>query len=98
MLRVTTIYATSAGSAAAYYTKYLADSPGEVPGIWTGRQATALGLVGDVSGDDLLALSKAVTPYRGHRLAVPSPTGPSPTEAWCARSPDSTRPSRRRSR
>ena len=36
MLRVTTIYASSAGSAAAYYTKYLADSPGEVPGVWTG--------------------------------------------------------------
>lgn len=71
MLRVTTIYATSAGSAAAYYTKYLADSPGEVPGVWTGRQAAELGLAGEVSGDDLLALLEGRDPVTGTPLGRP---------------------------
>jgi len=68
MLRVTSIYASSAGSAAAYYTKYLADSPGEVPGVWTGDQASALGLAGDVRGDDLLALLEGRDPASGTPL------------------------------
>ena len=68
MLRVTTIYAASAASAAAYYTKYLAGSPGEVPGVWTGRQASALGLCGEVRGDDLHALLEGRDPVRGTPL------------------------------
>ena len=46
MLRVTTLYASSAAATAAYYTQYLAQAPGEVPGVWSGRQAAGLGLVG----------------------------------------------------
>lgn len=71
MLRVTTIYASSAGSAAAYYTKYLADSPGEAPGEWSGRQAAALGLAGEVSGDDLRALLEGRDPGSGTPLGRP---------------------------
>lgn len=71
MLRVTTIYASSAGSAAAYYTKYLADSPGEAPGEWSGRQAAALGLAGEVSGDDLRALLEGRDPESGTPLGRP---------------------------
>jgi conjugative relaxase-like TrwC/TraI family protein len=48
MLRVTTIHASSAANTAAYYTRYLTAAPGEVPGVWCGRQATALGLSGMV--------------------------------------------------
>ena len=47
MLRVTTLYASSAAATAKYYTRYLTDAPGEVPGQWTGHQADLLGLVGD---------------------------------------------------
>ena len=50
VLRVTTFYAASAAATAAYYTRYLAEAPGEVPGVWTGDQAAGLGLSGDVSG------------------------------------------------
>jgi conjugative relaxase-like TrwC/TraI family protein len=71
MLRVTTIYASSAASAAAYYTKYLAESPGEVPGVWTGKQASALGLAGDVRGEDLQALLEGRDPVRGTPLGRP---------------------------
>ena len=38
-MRVTTLYASSAASSAAYYTKYLTAAPGEVPGVWMGAQA-----------------------------------------------------------
>ena len=41
MLRVRTLYAASAGVTAAYYTQYLTESPDDVPGVWTGNQATA---------------------------------------------------------
>ncbi len=44
MLRVTTLYASSAMATAAYYTHYLAQAPGEEPGVWSGRQAAELGL------------------------------------------------------
>ncbi len=37
MLRVTTLYASSATGTAAYYTRYLAQAPGEEPGVWRGR-------------------------------------------------------------
>lgn len=71
MLRVTTIYASSAASAAAYYTKYLAESPGEVPGVWAGRQAADLELTGDVRGDDLQALLEGRDPTGGTPLGRP---------------------------
>ena len=48
MLRVTTLYASSAAATAAYYTHYLAQAPGEEPGVWSGRQAAELGLAGRV--------------------------------------------------
>jgi hypothetical protein len=51
MLRVTTLYASSAVATAAYYTRYLAGAPGEQPGVWCGEQAAALGLSGRVSVD-----------------------------------------------
>ena len=53
MLRVTTIHASSAANTAAYYTQYLTAAPGEVPGVWCGRQATALGLSGTVEAEPL---------------------------------------------
>jgi conjugative relaxase-like TrwC/TraI family protein len=68
MLRVTTIYASSAGSAAAYYTKYLADAPGEAPGVWAGRQAARLGLAGDVSAVDLETVLEGRDPRSGMLL------------------------------
>ena len=49
MLRVRTIYAGSAAAAVDYYTRYLTEAPGEVPGKWLGRQAPGLDLVGDVT-------------------------------------------------
>ena len=47
MLRVTTLHASSAAATAAYYAEYLTAAPGEVPGVWSGRQAAGLGLSGD---------------------------------------------------
>lgn len=56
MLRVTTLYASSAAATAEYYTKYLVDAPGEAPGVWAGDQAAALGLAGTVTGETLESL------------------------------------------
>jgi hypothetical protein len=53
VLRVTTLYAASAAATAKYYGRYLALAPGEVPGVWTGGQAAALGLTGDVTVEGL---------------------------------------------
>ena len=44
MLRVTTLHAASAAATAAYYAQYLTAAPGEVAGVWSGRQADGLGL------------------------------------------------------
>ena len=68
MLRVTTLYAASAAATAAYYTRYLAEAPGEVPGVWTGDQAAALGLSGDVSGEALELLLQGRDPTSGSPL------------------------------
>jgi conjugative relaxase-like TrwC/TraI family protein len=68
---VRTIFASSAQAAAAYYTRYLTEAPGEVPGIWRGTQAGALGLTGVVSDDDLLALLEGRDPVSGSRLGRP---------------------------
>ncbi|MFN8021450.1 MAG: MobF family relaxase [Acidimicrobiales bacterium] len=67
-MRVTTLYASSAASSAAYYTKYLTAAPGEVPGVWMGAQADALGLVGNVDGEQLQALLGGLDPVTGRSL------------------------------
>ncbi len=67
MLRVTTLYASSATATAAYYTRYLV-APGEQPGVWSGEQATALGLTGRVTPDELQALLEGRDPTSGMSL------------------------------
>ena len=70
MLRVTTMYAASAVASAAYYTRYLADAPGEEPGHWRGRQADGLGLVGRVEADDLQRVLEGRDPSSGMSLGM----------------------------
>jgi conjugative relaxase-like TrwC/TraI family protein len=65
MLRVTTLYASSAVATAAYYTRYLADAPGEEPGRWLGRQADRLDLAGPVDADELQRLLEGRDPTSG---------------------------------
>ena len=62
MLRVTTLYASSAVATAAYYTRYLAQAPGEEPGVWSGQQAADLGLDGHVDADALQSLLEGRDP------------------------------------
>jgi TrwC relaxase len=71
MLRVSTIRASSAGSSAKYYTRYLTGAPGEVPGVWSGGQAAGLGLSGKVTRDDLQALLEGRDPRMGTPLGYP---------------------------
>ncbi len=71
MLRVTTLYASSAAATAKYYAQYLARAPGEVDGVWTGTQADALGLRGSVNVDALELLLEGRDPVRGTRLGYP---------------------------
>jgi conjugative relaxase-like TrwC/TraI family protein len=71
VLRVTTLYASSAGASAAYYTRYLAGAPAEEPGVWSGRQAAELGLVDRVEADDLQAVLEGLDPVRGTVLGSP---------------------------
>ncbi len=71
MLRVTTLYASSAAATANYYTHYLTRAPGEVDGVWTGKQAAALGLSGSVSAEALEQLLEGRDPVRGTRLGYP---------------------------
>jgi conjugative relaxase-like TrwC/TraI family protein len=71
MLRVTTLYASSAVATAAYYTRYLAEAPGEEPGVWLGAQATALGLDGRVDANALQALLEGRDPQSGTSLGLP---------------------------
>jgi conjugative relaxase-like TrwC/TraI family protein len=68
MLRVTTIHASSAAKTASYYTQYLTAAPGEVPGAWSGRQATALGLSGTVDVEPLELLLSGRDPVSGTPL------------------------------
>jgi conjugative relaxase-like TrwC/TraI family protein len=68
MLRVSTIYASSAGATANYYTRYLTGAPGEVPGVWSGRQAAALGRVGEVDTESLQRLLEGRDPVSGTQL------------------------------
>ncbi len=71
MLRVTTLYASSAAATANYYTRYLARAPGEVDGVWIGNQAGALGLSGSVSVEALELLLEGRDPVDGTRLGYP---------------------------
>jgi conjugative relaxase-like TrwC/TraI family protein len=68
MLRVTTLHASSAAATAAYYAQYLTAAPGEVPGVWSGRQAAGLGLSGRVEVDSLEALLSGRDPTSGTPL------------------------------
>ncbi len=68
MLRVTTLHASSAAATAAYYAQYLAAAPGEVPGEWSGQQATGLGLSGEVTVEALELLLSGCDPVTGGLL------------------------------
>jgi conjugative relaxase-like TrwC/TraI family protein len=68
VLRVTTIYANTAGASARYYTRYLADDGPDGEGRWLGRQADGLGLSGTVATEDLEALLSGHDPVSGTRL------------------------------
>jgi conjugative relaxase-like TrwC/TraI family protein len=69
VLRVTTIYANTAGASARYYTRYLADGDGpEGEGRWFGRQAAGLGLSGVVATEDLESLLSGRDPVTGRQL------------------------------
>ena len=71
MLRVTTLYASTAAATALYYTRYLTQADGELPGRWTGRQADLLGLQGEVTTDALEALLEGRDPTSGSPLGYP---------------------------
>lgn len=71
MMRATPIRACSAAAAANYYTRYLTDAPGEVPGVWGGEQAASLGIAGEVDGDDLRAVLEGRDPASGTPLGRP---------------------------
>ena len=68
MVRVTTIYANTAGASARYYTRYLADDGPGSEGRWLGRQAAGLGLSGAVATEDLEALLSGRDPVTGGQL------------------------------
>ena len=68
MLRVTTLHASSAAATAAYYAQYLTAAPGEVPGVWSGRQAAGLGLSGPVDAEALELLLSGRDPVSGTPL------------------------------
>jgi conjugative relaxase-like TrwC/TraI family protein len=71
MLRVTTLYASSARATALYYTRYLAGTPGEERGVWCGDQAIGLGLSGRVDAGDLQLLLEGRDPTSGTPLGSP---------------------------
>jgi conjugative relaxase-like TrwC/TraI family protein len=71
MLRVTTLYVSSAVATAAYYTRYLAQAPGEEPGVWVGSQAGDLGLEGRVDPDALQRLLEGRDPNGWTPLGLP---------------------------
>ncbi len=53
VIRVRTLYASTAASTATYYTRYLTDAPEELPGQWAGQQADLLDLNGTVTTEAL---------------------------------------------
>ena len=71
MIRVTTLYASTASATAKYYAKYLTDAPEEVPGQWAGQQADLLGLNGVVSTEQLERLLGGHDPNTAASLGMP---------------------------
>ena len=73
MLRVTTLYASTAGATAEYYARYLSEAPGEVPGRWVGGEVDGFGFsVGDiVEAEQLRLLLEGCDPVSGIRLGRP---------------------------
>ncbi|MBA3289619.1 MAG: relaxase domain-containing protein, partial [Acidimicrobiia bacterium] len=65
---MTTLHASSATATAAYYAQYLTAAPGEVPGVWSGRQAQGLGLSGTVGVEALELLLSGRDPGSGMLL------------------------------
>ena len=56
MIRVSTLYAGTAGVTARYYTRYLTQATGEEPGIWVGGQAERFGIDGATVSTEALEL------------------------------------------
>jgi conjugative relaxase-like TrwC/TraI family protein len=71
VIRVTTLYASTAAATARYYTRSLTDAPEEVPGQWAGDQADLLGLGGTVSTDQLERLLSGRDPVTDQVLGLP---------------------------
>ncbi len=71
VIRVTTLYASTAAATAKYYTKYLTDAPGEIPGQWAGNQSDLLGLNGVVSTEQLERLLSGHDPTADATLGMP---------------------------
>ena len=71
MMRVTTLYAATAATTAGYYTRYLTEATGELPGEWLGTQADRLGLHGKVSTEELQVLLSGCDPATGETLGQP---------------------------
>jgi hypothetical protein len=71
MMHVRTVFAGSARAAAEYSDKYLAKDSCEIPGRWTGRQAPAFDLVGDVTVDALSDALAGLDPVTGKPLGRP---------------------------
>ncbi|MGI9028584.1 MAG: MobF family relaxase [Ilumatobacteraceae bacterium] len=65
---MTTLHASSAAATAKYYAEYLTAAPGEVPGVWAGRQSAGLGMAGDVTVEQLEALLSGCDPTTGTLL------------------------------
>ncbi len=71
VIRVTTLYASTASATAPYYTRYLTDAPEEVPGLWAGRQADLLGVNGVVSTEALERMLSGHDPVTDALLGMP---------------------------
>ena len=71
MMRVTTLYAATAATTAGYYTRYLTEASGELPGQWLGNQTDRLGLHGEVTTEALQALLSGGDPVTGATLGHP---------------------------
>lgn len=71
MMRVSTLYAGTAATTAGYYTRYLTEASGELPGQWLGEQADRLGLTGEVTTETLEALLSGLDPVTGQPLGQP---------------------------
>jgi conjugative relaxase-like TrwC/TraI family protein len=66
----------SAAAAKKYFAEHLRQSDylsqdGASPGVWFGKGAERLGLAGDVSAEDFVALAGNQDPRTGQRLSVP---------------------------